>query len=309
MPAEDELDEGIEAREHPLEADVGRVDAIVANAALAGWVRPAAPIAFGNVPWRPDLVHGSGRVFHVHLAPEVPRYIRRRMIAAREAGHLVTVALEHHHLFKAQVVRALADVDAYVQIIDDEDNLSTPPRHHLAAMADMGVPALPDVRREVATLAWERRAEGAAHIKGRRLEALLAFLLAQTSDLRIYKRNFRGDTDEIDIIVQVDAHSDAVWREDGVPFIFCESKNRDELAGAPQVKVLMQHLQERNDRARIGIFCSAEGFTGDATKEVLKFAYTPFTIVLMGPKGIVEWINADDPDQYLREFVSDAMVD
>jgi Holliday junction resolvase-like predicted endonuclease len=267
-----------------------------------------APLANLEVQWTPHLVRPDKNwVLHVHLSAGAPRYVERRLASAAEGGHLVHVALTLDALYDSDMLEVLSDTDAYVYVIDERGR-PTPRRHHLAALADLGVPVEPDLRRRLATAAWERRGDGTGNQRGRRLEALLAFLLAQVADFRIFQRNFRTDTGEIDIVLQIDNYSGRCWYESGVPFILVESKNIQERAGQPVISLLIRRLQTSRRRARIGLAFSAGGFTSDAEREELRLSESELCVALFDGKTIEAMIASSDLEQFLDEHIGRAML-
>ncbi len=260
-----------------------------------------------DVPWTPHLVRPDKLwVCHVHLSAGAPRHISRRLDGARSRGHIVHVALPLEALYDEDVLVMLSSADAYVYVV--QGSVVTPRRHHLAALADLGVPVSPALRTLLARAAWDRRDEGTGNQRGRRLEALLAFLLAQVTDFRILKRNFRTDTAEIDIVVQIDNFSTRAWSSPGVPFVLVESKCTADPAGQPVVSLLIRRLETSRKRARLGIVFSAGGFTSDARTEELRLSMSDLCVALFDAEAIEEMIAAADLDMFLEERVTAAML-
>ena len=261
-----------------------------------------------QVQWSPNLVRQEKRwALHVHLSAGAPRYIVRRLVSARNSGYVVHVAVTLEGLYDADVLELLSDTDAYVYVIDP-DGCPTPRRHHLAALADLGVPVEPALRRRLCDAAWNRRTEGTGNQKGRRLEALLAFVLAQIGDFRVSKRNFRTETGEIDIVLQIDNFSGRCWNDPGVPFILVESKNTSDPAGQPVISLLIRRLQTSRRRARIGLVFSTGGFTSDAEKEELRLSETELCVAFFDGATIEALIAHPDPDAFLDEHIGRAML-
>lgn len=255
--------------------------------------------------WQPDLIaHDPPRVLHVLTSQGMPRYLRRRLLAA-STTHEVFVALPFEALYTADVLTTLAELDAYVHIVDDADER---PRHYLAAMADLGVAVGKDLRTSLAAEAWRRRGDGTSHQRGRRLEALLAFLLSQIADFRIFQRNFRNASQEIDIVIQVDNASDKCWWTPGVPFILVEAKNRDEATGQPDVSALIRKIETKRGRAKLGLLFTSSSFTSDARTEEIRLSQTDMCVAMLGPEELAEWIASSDGDEYLANHVARAML-
>lgn len=310
MVIDDPYDEEIVDEPGALGNDALRANAIRARilASDKKWREGHRLDLSDDLRWTPHLVsQDSSEVVHVHLSDAVPEYIRRRIVSASAGGHAIRVALPLEALYDSDVLAFLSETDASVFVVHEGEEVE-PPTHHLAALGDHDVPVDIALRTALARRAWDGRAEGTSFEKGRRLEAVLSFLLSQVSDFAIFGRNFRGDTDEIDIVVQIVAQSGRCWREEGVPFILVEAKNWAEPAGQPQLSILIRHMETRRGRVRIGVFFSADGFTSDAREEVLKLAATPFAVAMIGPGEIEAWIAETNPDKYLEELVGRAML-
>ena len=204
------------------------------------------------------------------------------------------------------VLRVLADVDADVLVIDEETKVRS--AYYLAALADNSVPVPPGLRRELALRCWAQRRENTNFQKGRHFEGLLAFLLSQVTGFRIFDRNFNGATDEIDVVVRVDAFSDATWSESGVPFVIVEAKNWKQTIGSHVVTLFIRKLETRRRRARIGLIFATSGFSPEALAEELKEAKGDLSVAMLGPKEIEAWIDRDDLTTYLDDYIAKAML-
>jgi hypothetical protein len=175
-------------------------------------------------------------------------------------------------------------------------------------LADESVPVPPGVRRELAQNAWNERDEGTNYEKGRRLEALLAFLLGQVDDFIVKDRSFRGETDEIDIVLQIGKFTSRCWFTPGSPFVLVEAKNWAIPVNQKEISAFIVKLQTMRGRTKLGFFFAKSGFTSDAEQQELKLAATEYSLVLLGPGEIVEWINSTDPDDYLETKVRHAIL-
>jgi Restriction endonuclease len=311
MLAEESLsDDDLLADESLPRRDLKSVDTVVDTIlARDGRWRRGSRIDLGDLAWRPHLIMDQGNaVLHVHLADRLRPHLFDRLAAARAAGHEVHVALMFEALYDGEAIVRLGSVDAYVHLITDNGTVDQKPEHILALLADQGVPVPIDARRELAQHAWERRTEGTAFHRGRRFEGLLSLLLSQVSDFRIRERNFRGETDELDIVIQLDRISTRCWYESGVPFILVEAKNWSVRVDQKEVSAFITKVQARRGRCRIGLLFGASGFTSDARHQELKLAMTDIVIVLIEPDELVEWIDSDEPDNCLEGFVRRAML-
>lgn len=256
--------------------------------------------------WRPNLVSADGtRIAHLHFADEMRSYVVERIRAAQEVGLIVHVVLPLASLYDAEVLDVLAESDAMVHIVDVDPEKA---EHHLDAISNAHVPLAPESRKRVASATWKRMREGSNSVKGKRFERFLAFLLAQTLGLEVVERNYRGDTDEIDLVVQIVRYTGGCWFQEGVPFILVEAKNRSEATSQHMVSNLIRRLQTKRSTARIGILFTTSKFTQDAIMEVVKIAEGTLTVALVKPEEITEWIEAAEPSKYLESLVRRAML-
>lgn len=273
------------------------------------WQRDVA-VTLGDKKWRPSAVSNDRRrLLYVFLQQELPRFAKDRLLLAAPCGMAVTVALPIAALFKPDVTNFLVDIDADVLVVDDYvEHRRLKPRSILIALTDVGVPLSPGFRREISRRAWERVGEGSPQERGRRLEALLAFLFAQVNDLRVVERNYRTDTEEIDLVLQADNFSPRVWQKPGVPFMLVEAKNRAEKASQQMMSVLLTKLQTNRGTSRIAFLVSLAGFTEDARLQELRFSSQDMCVVMIGREGLESLIEAEDLDDSLETMVRHALM-
>ena len=271
---------------------------------------PDVELDLGSKRWKPNAVSKDGRrLLYVFLPDQLPRFVRDRLDLAAQMGIKPTLALNLASLFKPEIVELLVGVDADVIVLDDYDTTKQlTPRPLLAALADVEVPVSPDLRRSVASVVWNRIGDGTAHEKGQRLEALLAFTFAQARDLTVVERNYRHETEEIDLVLQIDNFSSRVWQKSGVPFILVESKNRADKASQPMVSSLITKLQTKRGTARIAVLVSLAGFTDDARMQELRFSTQEICVVMIDRSQLESILSADDVDEALEVLVRQARL-
>ncbi len=218
-----DLDSDDEAREALAytAADVAEVTRWVAE--RHGWIEPAAALQLGPaVSWRPDLVSPDcGAVLHVHLDTRLRSYVVARLRAASAQGIRVHVALRPEQLWSEGVLRALSDSRASILILREGSDPGTP-LPLLRALAEEQINMPSPLRTILGREGWAAcRASGLTkHQKGRLLEALLGFLLAQVDDFRVVDYNLRTDTEELDVVVQVSRlRGERCWVLPNHPFI------------------------------------------------------------------------------------------
>lgn len=280
---------------------------IVAKDQKRSWLE-ASVIEVGSLRWKPTLISPSkNAVLHVNLTDTLPSFVERRIVSASESGHQIYLALHLRSLYQEDVLRALSRVDANVYVLDDELQPSKP-LHFLAALADYGVPVTPELRKEIGIRALAGMNEGSANKKGRRFEALLSFLLAQVRDLKVFSRNYRNATQEIDIVLQVDNLSDKVWCKPGVPFVLVEAKNTSQAIGQPVVSLLIRKLETKRGSSKLGMLFSMAGFTSDAKDEELRLSQTDMCIAMFDATGLRALLESDDLDEVLNQAVGRALL-
>ena len=273
------------------------------------WV-PGVELDLGSKRWRPNAVSTDGtELLYVFLADQLPRFVRDRLALAAEVGIQSTLALNLASLCNPSIVELLVAVDADVIVLDDYvSSRQLNPRPLLAALADVEVPVSPDLRRNIANVVWDRIADGTAYRKGKRLEALLAFIFAQIRDLKVVERNYRNETEEIDLVLQIDNFSSRVWQKSGVPFILVEAKNRADKASQPMVSSLVTKLQTKRGNARIAFLVSLAGFTDDARMQELRFSTQDICVVMIDRLQLESLLAAANIDEQLEVLVRQAML-
>lgn len=296
----------VDGGEGAVPYDAQMVENFADRLVAGGEWRKSDALEFDGLRWRPNLISVDGKkIAHLHFADELRSYIVDRIRAAHAAGLVVHVVLPLAALYDPEVLVVLAEADAMVHVVDIDIEQA---EHHLDAISKAHVPLRPESRRHVALATWQRMRDGSNNEKGKRFERFLAFLLDQTMGLEVVERNYRGDTDEIDLVVQVVRYTGACWFEEGVPFILVEAKNRIEPTTQHMVSNLIRRLQTKRGTARIGVLFTTSKFTQDATIEVVKIAEGTLTVVLVSPDEIVKWVDAEEPTAYLEKLVRHAML-
>lgn len=285
------------------------ITAICESADGNSWERDVE-VALGSKRWRPSAVSSDRRrLLYVFLQEEFPRFAKDRLLLAVQRNISVTVALPIAALFKSDVTNFLVSIQADVLVVDDfVEYRRLKPRNVLIALTDVGVPLSPEARREIGRSTWARIEEGSSQERGRRLESLLTFLFSHVSDLRVVERNYRTETEEIDLVLQVDNFSRRVWQKPGMPFMLVEAKNRADKASQQIVSVLLTKLQTNRGTSRIAFLVSLAGFTKDAKLQELRFSSQDTCVVMIGREGLETLIEAEDLDDVLETMVRRALM-
>lgn len=306
---EDIIDEPSQGRPIGLGDVSAATERVCASAKGKHWVQDTE-LDLGTKRWRPNAVSQDGaQLLYVSFQDEIPRFARDRLQIAADLGIAPTLALHIASLFQPEVVEFLVGIDADVIVLDDYITArQLEPRALLAALADIEVPVSPELRRSVAKAVWDRIGEGTSQQKGRRLEALLAFAFSQVRDLKVVERNYRNETEEIDLVLQIDNFSSRVWQKSGVPFILVEAKNRLDKASQPVVSSLITKLQTKRGTARIAILVSLAGFTEDARMQELRFSTQEICVAMIDRDQLEKMLSADDMDAELESVVRHALL-
>jgi hypothetical protein len=272
------------------------------------WKRANDALSFGAFRWRPHLIGTKGRaLLHVQLTDVLQPYLIERLRAAHAAGWEIHLLIDVGSLHVAAFVEGLLGIDVTIHLAREDGSLHKE-RDLLAVLGENAVPLPKSTRSRLALSAWERRGQGTKQRRGRRLEGLLGFLFGQVHGLRVVEFNFRSATEEIDLVLQTDRSVDASWYESGVPFVLVESKNWSGTVGSSELSSFLVKIQYKRGRCRIGIMCAAGGFSPEARSQELRLANTEFTVVMIGPDMIAEWIQSDDPTAWLDRCVRRAML-
>jgi hypothetical protein len=272
---------------------------------------PGQPSAYGAMRWRPDLTRDDIRaVLHVHLAERLRPYVIDRMTAAQANGHEVHLALPLSQIYDEDLLYAVHELDAQIHVIRSETLEVAEPSALLTVLCDARVQVTPKVRTLLATTALEfSEADGSAQLRGRRYEALIAFLLSQVSDFDVVERNLRTDTEELDVVVQQRATHGRVWSGLGAPLILVEAKNWKAPVTQKEASAFRVKLDGRRGVVRLGLMFGAGGFTSDALDQELRFASDELTIAFVRPEDLNQWIGADDGgDEFIETLVRRAML-
>lgn len=306
---EEIIDEPSRGRPVGVSDVAAAAERVYAGAKGKTWVQDVE-LDLGDKRWRPNAVSEDGtRLLYVFLQDELPRFVRDRLVLAAQKGIKPVLALTLASLFKPEVVELLVNADADVIVLDDYVAArQLDPRALLVALADIEVPVSPELRKTVANVVWNRITDGTSQEKGRRLEGLLAFTFAQVRDLKVVERNYRNETEEIDLILQIDNFSSRVWQKSGVSFILVEAKNRADKASQPMVSSLITKLQTKRGSARIAVLVSLAGFTDDARMQELRFSTQDICVVMIDRAQLENMLSADDVDDAFETLVRQALL-
>lgn len=277
-------------------------------------------LTLGTLSWKPDLIRPAQMdgeeqkrppaALHIHLAERLRPYALERIRAARDDGLEPHLALPLASLYDEELLLAIHDLDPSAHVITDSDMNVAAADSLLGALCDRGVVVSNATRKTLAqtALALSQDKTASSQVRGRRYEALLAFLLSQVGDFAVVERNYRTETEEIDSVVQIRSTMGRVWTGLGAPMILVEAKNWKDKVPQTQVSAFRVKMMGRRRTVRIGLMFGASGFTSDAYDQELRFSGEDLTIVIVTPDELAEWIETADPDDYVEALVRRAML-
>jgi len=114
--------------------------------------------------------------------------------------------------------------------------------------------------REYASLVSRAERAKTAHQKGQKLEDLVEYLLGAVPGLEIRARDFRGPSEEIDLVVWNQTRTTVFSSWDAMVFVEC--KNWSSPVGVPEIVVFIDRL--RRVGLRNGVLVARNGVTGSA---------------------------------------------
>lgn len=258
--------------------------------------------------WQPDLVLDDGSaLLHVHVAERLRSYATRRFAQAVEAGIEVHVVTPLGHLYEPELLEQLAAVDARVHLLGKSADEG--PKRALALLADQGIKVPPGLRTTLGRHGLDFAArDGTPSEKGKRFEALVAFLLSQVEGFSIFERNYRTSTEEIDVVLQQRQLNGRVWALANAPFLLVEAKNHEDGISQGMFSQFRIKMMTKRSSVRIGLMLSRTTVSGAAKEQEEKFASEDLTIAFLDGEAITEWIDAPDGTEHLERVISRAML-
>jgi hypothetical protein len=267
------------------------------------------PIQLGEHKWQPDLVRSDGSaLLHIHVAERLRSYATERFGWAVEAGVEVHIATTLGRLYDPELLEQLASADALVHLLDKPGE-AVAPRRLLALLADEGITVPGSLRTSLGQHGFRfSKAEGSNDQKGKRFEALVAFLLGQVEGFSIFSRNYKTTTEEIDVVLQQREVGGRVWAIANAPFLLVEAKNHGEGISQAMFSQFRIKMQTKRSTVRIGLMLSRTSVSGSAIEQEGKFSSDELTIAFLDGDTIERWIEAEDGTDYLERLIGEAML-
>lgn len=142
--------------------------------------------------------------------------------------------------------------------------------------------------------------------KGRFLEDALELLFRGMPGFAAVSRNRRNPVEEIDLVVRNES-TDPYWMKEG-PYILVECKNWSSTVGSAEVTRFRTKLQDRFDRARLGILVAPGGLARDVETTLARASNAPHLVVPLDRSDMEGWLAAPDRVAWLKDRIERAVL-
>ncbi|WP_273319353.1 nuclease-related domain-containing protein [Vallitalea guaymasensis] len=157
---------------------------------------------------------------------------------------------------------------------------------------------------EIPELIKDIEIEDNAQRKGALLEELVAKLLTRINGFTISQR-VRTETEEIDLVVR-NRSTDTTWIKES-PMILVECKNWSSNIGKNEYVLFKEKLLNRNERSKVGLLISWNGFASTINKESLRNSKEDIVIILLSKEDIYKMVDEDNVLETLTDFYYDTI--
>ncbi|MEQ1500822.1 MAG: response regulator [Myxococcota bacterium] len=206
----------------------------------------------------------------------------------------------------AQAIRRAYEQGA-VDILRKDEVLVEMLRHKIrraAGDAERDLAADPGHRERTLREAWaECRRETDRHRKGEALERVVGLVLASIPGLSGWQR-MRNGTEEFDLVVSNRSADPFLTQQGSVWLVEC--KNWSTASGVPEVRPLVEKMQNRRGRCRLGFAVSMNGFARTVEEDLLRTSRTDALVVLVTGDDLDRWIAVDDRTAWLIDRITAA---
>lgn len=143
--------------------------------------------------------------------------------------------------------------------------------------------------------------ERVANEKGKKLEELLCSIFSEIAGFKIIESDVRTQDEEIDIVIENES-IDYPWSRES-PLILVECKNwLSKRVGVNEFKLLMDKIENRFGRAKLGFLIGTHSFTTTVTTEILRHSKKDILIVPVDGERLRELSTQADKSEVLRKF-------
>ncbi len=274
-----------------------------------------AALSLTSVNWLPDGIckyRNKDSVVSLHLEnSDLPDFLRKRILAASESGYQILIVTPDYTLSSLVNLELLFEVNAYVCLIKYDGTIQ-PPLRIASAIAQSRTHIRKDDFKKIGLNLYNKcLTEVSSHAKGLRFEQLLNLLFSRVRDFHVIKSNYRTQTEEIDLVIQLHAvNSNRCWARYDSPFIFVEAKNQADPVGQGVISKLLGQIGGKGMAVKFGFVVAMHGFTDDAGRQAFRGNEANIKVVLITGETIHDWINSSDSiSNLLEKSVIDALLD
>lgn len=157
----------------------------------------------------------------------------------------------------------------------------------------------------IRSLARDVKTETHKQKKGRVLEELLAAIFASIDGFHPTV-NARNDVEEIDVLVRNES-GDSFWSKEG-QYLLVECKNWQSNVGVEQLRSFLFKLQNRYDRARLGVLVSINGFADTVERELLSVRSERALVILADGAMLDALVSSADRSSLLKQWHQTALL-
>ncbi len=288
------------------------LDALLKCKSVSSCVIPDSPIIFSNTAWTPDAIckiNNKDTLVCIHsVDDEIPHFLIKRLLATETSDYQVLIITGYKILRNLEHFKKLLKINSLVSFYGYQSELMTEPENIALAVAKSNI----KVKRELLLYLLElsRNAE-TSWDKGKRFEQLLCLFFSQIEDFHIFSSNYRTETEEIDVVIQIrESCSTRCWARFEAPYIFIEAKNQASKVGQRIISTLIGILSVKGFSTKLGITISMNGFTADAKTQALRNSDAQKKIILLTADEIDTWIQTGRSlDDQLEQRISEALID
>jgi hypothetical protein len=287
------------------------LDSLQRCSSIKSFSIPESPIDLTDTAWTPHAVcklNNKDTLIHIHTVDdEIPHFLIKRILAADTSNYQVLIISGYKILKNYEHFKALLEINAFISFIGFNSNTVNEPKHISLAVAQSNIKVKKELLFHLLELS---RNASSISVKGKRFEQLLCLFFSQIEDFHIFNSNYRTETEEIDIVIQLrESCSLRCWARFEAPFIFIEAKNQEKKVGQKIVSQLLGILSTKGSSTKLGITVSMSGFSAEAKTQALRYSEAKKKIILLTGNEIENMIKSDDLlDDQLEQLVSKALI-
>jgi len=276
----------------------------------SSWTVPDTAISFGNIRWCPDLVAPDDQLLHLALTGDIPRALLRRLRAAQDEGHDLTVALGSHRV-ETSTLLDLQELDARIVAVNWDNDPGSACSYRSVAdwIATERISLTPADLRLLAGARLDAALADSTHLKGRLYEEVLCLVFSQVSWLTVDEHAYYNASEEIDLVLGVHAIGQVAELAKGAVAI-ATAKNESKPTDSATVKYLKEQMANRKGRCNLGFLCSASTVSGAAKTEILRGSQSSDHVLvpldLIDLRSLLD--DAEHLDQRLQRLISAAVA-